>query len=119
MLEVTVRKISVRWPPAVTLAAALFSVPAFAIDSTMQMNGASFSTACTRADESWVSFCNGYIQGVIDSIRENDRICLPKGTTRTDIVTVTEKEITGSKQLRAMNARDAVRSVLRRLYPCR
>jgi hypothetical protein len=119
MFEVTVRKISVRWLPAVTLATTLLSVPAFAIDPTMQMNGASFSTACTRADESWVSFCNGYIQAVIDSIRKDDRICLPKGTTRTDIVTVTEKEITASRQLGAMNAHDAVRSVLLRFYPCR
>ena len=48
----------------------------FAIDSKMQMNGAGFSNACKRADENWVSFCNGYIQAVIDSVREDDRVCL-------------------------------------------
>jgi len=89
----------------------------FAIDSKMQMNGASFSNACTRADESWVGFCNGYIQAVIDSVSEDDRVCLPTGTTRTDVVNITEKEITASSQLRAMNAHDAVRSVLSRFYP--
>ena len=104
---------------AIILATTLFSIPAFAIDSKMQMNGASFSNACTRADESWVNFCNGYIQAVIDSVREDDRVCLPTGTTRTDVVTITEKEITASSQLRAMNAHDAVRSVLGRFYPCR
>jgi len=107
------------WLPAIVLATALLSIPAYAIDSKMQMTGASFSIACTRPDESWISFCNGYIQAVIDSIREDDRVCFPNGTTRTDVVTMTEKEITASRQLRAMNAHDAVRSVLRRFYPCR
>ena len=91
----------------------------FAIDSKMQMSGAGFSNACKRADENWVSFCNGYIQAVIDSVREDDRVCLPTGTTRTDVVTIMENEISASSQLRAMNALDAVRSVLGRFYPCR
>ena len=119
MFSVTFRKNLVIWRPSVILVVASLSISAFAIDSKMQMNGASFSNACTRADESWVSFCNGYIQAVIDSIRESDRVCLPNGTTRTDVLTITEKEITASSQLRAMNAHDAVRSVLRRAYPCR
>lgn len=119
MFEMTVNKISIWWLPAITVAIAVFSIPAFAIEPTMQMNGASFADACTRADESWVSFCNGYVQAVIDSVSEDDRICLPKGTTRTDVVTITEKKITASSQLQAMNAHDAVRSVLRRFYSCR
>ena len=119
MISVIVRKNVVVWRPAIILVAAFLSVPAFAIDSKMQMNGESFSNSCTRADESWISFCNGYIQSVIDSLREGDGVCPPDGTTRTDVVTITEKEITGSSQLRAMNAHDAVRSVLRRSYPCR
>ncbi len=97
----------------------LISNSAFAIDSKIQMDGAGFSDACTRADESWVSFCNGYVQAVVDSISKDEKVCLPIGTTRTDLVTVAEKEITASRQLRAMNARDAVLSVLRRHYPCR
>ena len=119
MFNVKSRKIFVIWRPAIILATILPAIPAFAIDSRMQMTGASFSNACTRADESWISFCNGYIQSVIDSIREDDNVCPPKGTTRTDIVTITEREITASNQLRAMNAHDAVRSVLRNFYPCR
>ena len=119
MFNLTFRKIFVLWGPVIILATALISIPAFAIDSKMQMNGAVFSNACTRVDESWISFCNGYIQAVIDSIREDDKVCFPNGTTRTDVVTITENEITASSQLRAMNAHDAVRSVLRRYYPCR
>ena len=113
------RKAFVTWWPAVFSATVLFSIPAFAIDSNTQMKGADFSTACTRADESWVSFCNGYVQAVIDNIRDGDGVCFPNGTTRTDVVTVVEKEITGSNRLRAMNAHEAVRSALRRFFPCR
>jgi hypothetical protein len=119
MLNVAFRASSLIWYPAIVCATAFLSVSAFAIDSKHQMTGAGFSNACTQADESWVSFCNGYIQAVIDSIREADKVCLPKGGTRTDVVTVAEREITASSQLRAMNAHDAVLSVLRRFYPCR
>jgi hypothetical protein len=119
MLNVAFRAKFIIWRPAIVFATVLLSIPAFAIDSKAQMTGASFSNACTRVDESWISFCNGYVQAVIDSVREADKVCLPKDGTRTDVVTVTEREITASSQLRAMNAHDAVLSVLRRFYPCR
>ena len=118
MFSANFKKNIVSWRPAIILLTALLSNPAFSIDSKMQMDGKGLSNACTRADESWVSFCNGYIQAVFDSIREDDRVCPPKGTTRTDVVTIVEKEITASSQLRTMNAHDAVRTVLRRFYPC-
>ena len=111
-------KFSRMWGVVVILTILASSLPVFAIDSKMQMTGASFSNACTRTDESWISFCNGYIQAVVDSIRKDDKICLPKGTSRTDLVTITEKEITASSRLRAMNAHDAVLSVMQRFYPC-
>lgn len=118
MLNVTFSKTLHMWVAIIGLAAVLFSTPAFAIDSKMQMTGAGFSNACTRADESWISFCNGYIQAVVDGIREGDKVCLPNGTSRTDLVTITEKEITASSKLQAMNAYDAVLSVLQRYYQC-
>ncbi|MFZ4535933.1 Rap1a/Tai family immunity protein [Propionivibrio sp.] len=119
MFNVAFRKSFVLWQSSIILATALLSIPAFAIDSKMQLSGASFSDFCTRADESWISFCNGYIQAVIDGIREDDKVCFPNGTSRTDVVTITERKITASSQLRAMNAHDAVRLVWRRSYPCR
>ncbi len=109
----------VYWMLIFVIGFALHSASVSASDAKMQLTGASFSSACTRADESWVSFCNGYIQAIVDGIRKEDRICLPSGATRNDLVTIAEKEITASSQLRAMNAHDAVRSVLRRAYPCR
>ena len=117
MFNVTFKFVRI-WCAVVILATMVFSIPAFAIDSQMQMTGASFSNARTRADESWVSFCNGYIQAVVDSIREDDKICLPNGTSRTDLVTIAEKEITASSGLQEMNAHYAVLTVLQRYYPC-
>ena len=119
MFNVTIRKIIVVWGLTIILVTALLSIPAFAVDSNVQMTGASFSNACTRADENWISFCNGYIQAVVDSIREDDKICFPSGNSRTDLVTIAEKEITASSRLQAMNAHDAVLSVMYRFYPCR
>ena len=84
----------------------------------MQMTGKDFSVACTRANESWVGFCNGYVQATVDDLRNGDGICIPRGTTRTEIVTITEKVITATSQLHAMNAQAAVRLVLERAYPC-
>lgn len=102
----------------ITLAATLFALPAYAVDPSMQMTGAAFSKACTQADESWISFCNGYIQAAVDGLREGDGICIPRGATRTDLVTVIEKEITGSSQLQKVNAYEAARWVMRQSFPC-
>lgn len=106
------------WRVRIFLAATLFSLPALAFEPSMQMTGTAFSEACTRANESWISFCNGYIQAVVDGLREGDGICISPGTTRTDLVTAAEKAITASSQLRTVNAYDAVRLVMRQSYPC-
>lgn len=102
-----------------TIALSALTTTALAFDQRMQMTGAAFSDACIRANESWISFCNGYAQAAIDSLRVDDGICIPPGTSRTDIVTVTERVITASSQLQTMNAHDAVRLVLRQAFPCR
>ena len=91
---------------------------ATSFDPSIQMSGAEFSQACTRADESWISFCNGYLQSVVDRLGENDGVCIPQGTSRTDLVTLTERAITSIGQLRGLNAHQAVFVVLRHSYPC-
>lgn len=106
-----------RTPISLVLALTV-ALPALAVDPKVQLTGADFSSACTRASESWVSFCNGYVQAVIDGLRQEDRVCFPAGTTRTEIVTVVEKEITSSTELREINAHNAVRAVLFREFPC-
>ena len=89
-----------------------------AFDQNMQMTGSAFSDSCTRADESWISFCNGYIQAAVDGLRQGDGVCIPSGTTRTDLVTVVERTISGSSELMTINAHDAVRVAMRQSYPC-
>lgn len=91
----------------------------FALDASMQMTGASFLNACSRADESWISFCNGYVQAAVDSLREGDGVCMPSGTTRTAIVTVVHRSIATSAELQAANGLDAVRTVMQMNYACR
>jgi hypothetical protein len=108
----------VGWRSIVFSVAAIGGSEALAFDSSMQMSGTGFVEACTRADESWISFCNGYIQAAVDNLREGDGICFPAGTSRTDLVTITEREISASPNLQALNAQEAVRLVLQRAYPC-
>lgn len=104
---------------AIALVVSAIALPASAVDPSMQMTGASFSEACTRPNESWISFCNGYIQAAVDNLRVPGRVCLPSGTSRTDLVTLTEKAITATPALRSMNAFDAVNLVIAKAYPCR
>ena len=99
-------------------AACIAHGPAMANAASMQLDGNQFSSVCTRPDEAWISFCNGYVQAVVDSLRESDGVCLPPGVTRAEIITAVEAEITGSKKLRAMNAYEAFKLALRRSYAC-
>lgn len=80
----------------------------FAWSSSMQMTGSSFLTACPQPEQSWVSFCDGYVQAAVDSLREGDGVCLPLGTTRSAIVTQAFGVIATSPRLQATNALDAV-----------
>lgn len=106
---------------AVAILAATVLTPAksFATTSNAQLTGSELVTACRKADMAWVNFCNGYLQAVVDSIRKGDKICVPAITTRAELVTVAVRGIAPSTRLRAMNAYDAVVSVLQRRYPCR
>ncbi len=100
------------------LAVTLVSAPAYAFDPEMQMKGANFSDACTRTNESWISFCNGYIQATVDSLSVGDGVCIPNGATRTDLVTAVERTITASSQLKSINSFEAVRLAMRQAFPC-
>jgi hypothetical protein len=42
--------------------------------------------ACSKKEQSWISFCDGYIQAAIDLIEFNGvEVCIPSGTTRNQI----------------------------------
>lgn len=96
----------------------LASTQAFAVNPKMQLTGISFLNACTKQNESWISFCNGYIQAVVDSIPSNSDICIPNGTTRTEMVTIAQRGITTSHQLHNINAHEAIHIIFHQLYSC-
>ena len=55
------------------------------------MTAAEFEETCTRIDDVWISFCNGYVQGVADVLTLSGAVCIPPGTTRTTIVTLIDR----------------------------
>lgn len=92
--------------------------PAPAFDESMQLTGAGFLAACTRPDEAWISFCNGYIQATVDSLLPRDQVCFPIGTSRTELVTVATQRIAENPALQTSNAQNALWSILLAHYPC-
>ena len=49
-------------------------------------------TACTTPEESWISFCNGFMQAAADIAALSGEACLPEGTTRTDLAILYERQ---------------------------
>ena len=64
---------------------------------------------------SWIDFCNGYAQAIVDANRD---ICPPQGTTRTQIVEVLQSSLKSQPALKNLNAADAARAALMSVYPC-
>ena len=88
--------------------------------SGTSLTGSGFLDACTRADESWISFCNGYVQAAVDEAqREGDKLCPPPGTTRTDIVENAVSLLQRAPELQSMNAADVVHRELLSMFPCK
>ena len=99
------------------IAAALISgsVSANVHESEVRLTGAGIEDACSRANMSWVDFCNGYVQAIIDANRD---ICPPKGTTRTQIVEAVQSSIQSQPALKNLNAAVAAHAALKSIYPC-
>ena len=78
---------------------------------------------CTRADMSWIDFCNGFFQAVLDNITVSEEICVPTGTTRTNLAELYQIEATRIIQADpTIGERVAVSlasQILRETYSCR
>ena len=78
--------------------------------------------ACTRADESWISFCNGFFQAVHDVSALDGRVCVPVGTTRTDLVLAFERQaakaLAASPPLTSKAAVSFAALLLEAEFPC-
>lgn len=74
-----------------TMLAVAVSMPFSAnakIPPEMQLTGAGFLEICTRSDERWLSFCNGYIQAIVDAVPDtvDYRVCIPSDATKAALV---------------------------------
>ena len=78
--------------------------------------------ACTRANESWISFCNGFFQAIHDVGALDGRVCIPEGTTRTDLVVAFERQaveiLAASPSLASTAAVSFAALTLEAEFPC-
>lgn len=88
-------------------------------ESPMFLTGDVFLEACSTTETAWVGFCNGYVQGVYDSLSESDEgLCVPPGTTRAEIVGVVVQQLTNTSDLQSLRAAALVHATLSKSYPC-
>ncbi|WP_424993702.1 Rap1a/Tai family immunity protein [Oceaniradius stylonematis] len=70
-------------------------------------------------DESWISFCHGYVQAVADGphFDENGH-CIPLGTTRADLVGQVVQILQANEGLHGLGAYSVVYAAFATAYPC-
>ncbi|MGM0585710.1 MAG: Rap1a/Tai family immunity protein [Pseudomonadota bacterium] len=56
------------------------------------VSAAALLEACTRAHESWISFCNGFFQAAHDLGTLNGDVCAPSDTTRTRLARIYQSD---------------------------
>jgi hypothetical protein len=107
---------------AVTVASTLSAAAPSPVSSQNALSASSLLDACSRADEAWVSFCNGYAQGVVDFLELSGGACIPPGTTRTTIVTLIDQsafpKIRDGSIAPESPALAVALEVLKTAYPC-
>jgi hypothetical protein len=98
----------------------MFAYPIEASD--VALNAVQLKDACTRADEAWVSFCNGYAQAAVDFSDLSQTACVPTGVTRSEIVGLVDRtvfdKITSGEIPQESPAFAIVVAVLNSAYPC-
>jgi len=115
-----IRCLSCMWQLGVLIALSFGIAFVHPAHSSNRMTGAQFLDACTRLDHSWISFCNGYVQAVVDGVEHPiQKHCIPTGTTRATIVDATVRRLKATPELRKLNAASVVFVVLLRTFPCR
>ena len=72
---------------------------------------------CTRVDMDWVNFCNGYIQGVVDSFSSTE-FCPNSSATRANMVTLVDTFLTRNPEYKVGEAFSKIRNILKLSYPC-
>jgi hypothetical protein len=84
------------------------------------MPGSEVLRACGLPDESWVNFCNGYVQAIFDSYhRASEFICTPDGTTRAALAQAVYLGLLRSPEMLDLPGAQAAAQVMAAAYPCR
>lgn len=74
--------------------------------------------ACGHPEESWISFCHGYVQAVFDAFhRPREYICPIDGTTRAEMAQVVYIGLKASANEEDSGALATAR-ILAKAYPC-
>jgi hypothetical protein len=111
-----------RWSVPIAIAALMQFPAELVAQEGMIMDARNFLAVCSAPDESWVSFCNGYVQAVFDSAwrpgSSND-ICPPAGTSRTQLVQQSVAYLSVLPNLDTANAAQIIHAIFREVYPCR
>lgn len=101
--------------------AILTASPAVASDGPI-LTASGLLDACTRPTEAWISFCNGFFQAVHDIGAAEGRVCIPPGTTRTDLVVTFEAEATAilkaAPSMASIGGARLAELTLEAAYPC-
>lgn len=99
------------------LSVVLFSNQASAESTVLSSKGA--HSLCTTEATHWVDFCNGLIQGYADYANLSGAACIPKGTTRTTMITVYINFLAQSDAYKNDDsALQAAVEILGKAYPC-
>ena len=78
--------------------------------------------ACTRPDQAWISFCDGYIQAIYDALHQGasgnlPAICADSGVTRTQLGDIFINEPPGAQE-QSRHAASYVYSLFVDAFPC-
>ena len=104
--------------PIVVAACVVVSAAKAAQGPDLALSGAALLSACTRADQEWIGFCNGYLQAAFDATGSQG-ICPPGDVTRNDLFDAVIPRLQSSSDLQRSNAVAAIAAILREVYRCR
>ena len=108
-----IKALRMRWFIVAALITVSVSVKTQA--SEIRLTGADFEAACSKTDPDWISFCNGYVQAIIDA---NTDICPPSGTTRAQIVGAIHLTLRIQPALQKLNAAQVTHAILLSRFAC-
>ena len=74
-------------------------------------------TACTRPDSSWIDFCHGYIQAVVDSLPAS-KVCLDPSVTKAALVTTVDNFLRKNPGAKIGKAFGQIQKIIALHYPC-